>query len=290
MNNELKYSENKLIEEVIEGHMEERKYTPDKSIAEIIEDLNYLYDNLTANISQSTSSLTEYFYKYFEDATVPAVSYIIDNLEEAGLYIPDDMPSGLLTSEASQIVSISYALKLTKEKKLSAADNDIKGDRQLICMELVHIISAMMNTGHYILTSYAFKTYNPLDHILDQEMSELLHYSNMKFFKVHNVKPAYDDLPNNVIEGAWSVTISYYKNPDLKLNIAYFIKGGPIHNLHRLKYTLEKNGAVLSSAAQTLPLDAQTHTERLAVCIAYTIAALLEIDEETTADILQFFG
>ena len=286
MNNELKYSENKLIEEVIEGHMEERKYTPDKSIAEIIEDLNYLYDNLTANISQSTSSLTEYFYKYFEDATVPAVSYIIDNLEEAGLYTLD----GLFNSKASQAASISYVLKLTKEKKLSAADDDIKGDRQSICMELAHIIAAIMNAGRYISTSYAFKTYNPLDHILDQEMSELLHYSNMKFFKVHNVKPAYDDLPNNVIEGAWSVTISYYKNPDLKLNIAYFIKGGPIHNLHRLKYTLEKNGAVLSSAAQTLPLDAQTHTERLAVCIAYTIAALLEIDEETTADILQFFG
>ncbi len=286
MNNELKYSENKLIEEVIEGHMEERKYTPDKSIAEIIEDLNYLYDNLTANIPQSASSLAEYFYKYFEDATVSAVSYIIDNLEEAGLYTLD----GLFNSKASQAASISYVLNLTKEKKLSAADDDIKGDRQSICMELAHIIAAIMNAGRYIFTSYAFKTYNPLDHILDQEMSELLHYSNMKFFKVHNVKPAYDDLPNNVIEGAWSVTISYYKNPDLKLNIAYFIKGGAVHNLYRLKYTLEKNGAVLSSATQTLPLDAHTHTERLAVCIAYTIAALLEIDEETTADILQFFG
>jgi hypothetical protein len=286
MNNELKYSENKLIEEVIEGHMEERKYTPDKSIAEIIEDLNYLYDNLAANISQSASSLAEYFYKYFEDATVSAVSYIIDNLEEAGLYTLN----GLFNSKASQAASISYTLRLTKEKKLSAADDDIKGDRQLVCMELAHIIAAIMNAGRYVFTSYAFKTYNPLDHILDQEMSGLLRYSNMKFFKVHNVKPAYDALPNNVIEGAWSVTISYYKNPDLKLNIAYFIKGGAVHNLHRLKYTLEKNGTVSSSATQTLPLDAHTHTERLAVCIAYTIAALLEIDEETTADILQFFG
>ena len=286
MNNELKYSENKLIEEGIEGHMEEIKYTPDKSITEIIEDLNYLYDNsrLTASISRSASLLAEYIYKYFEDATAPVVSYIIDNLEEVGLYSLDSW------SKPMRVASISYALKLTKEKKLSATDDDIKGDHQSICKELAHIIAAMMNAGRYFFTSYAFKTYNPLDHILDQEMSELLHYSNMKFFKVHNVKPAYDDLPNNVIEGAWSVTISYYKNPDLKLNIAYFIKGGPIHNLHRLKYTLEKNGAVLSSAAQTLPLDAQTHTERLAVCIAYTIAALLEIDEETTADILQFFG
>lgn len=289
MNNELKYSENKLIEEVIEGHMEERKYTPDKSIAEIIEDLNYLYDNLnnlslTASISQFASSLAEYFYKYFEDATVPAVSYIIDNLEEVGLYALDDW------FKPMRVASISYALKLTKEKKLSAADDDIKGDRQSICMELAHIIAAIMNAGRYVSTSYAFKTYNPLDHILDQEMSELLQYSNMKFFKVHNVKPAYDGLPNNVIEGTWSVTISYYKNPDLKLNIAYFIKDRPAHNLYRLKYTLEKNGAVLSSATQVLPVDAHTHTERLAVCIAYTIAALLEIDEETTADILQFFG
>jgi hypothetical protein len=287
MNNELKYSENKLIEEGIEGHMEERKYTPDKSITEIIEDLNYLYDNsrLTASISRSASLLAEYIYKYFEDATAPVVSYIIDNLEEVGLYSLD------YWSKPTRVTSISYALKLAKEKKLSATDDDIKGDHQSICKELAHIIAAMTNAGHYTLTSYGFKSYNPPDRMLDQEMSKLLRYSNMKFFKVHNVKPAYDDLPNNIIEGTWSVTISYYKNPDLKLNIAYFIKDRFAgHNLYRLKYTLEKNGTVLSSATQVLPADAHTHTERLAVCIAYTIATLLEIDEETTADILQFFG
>jgi hypothetical protein len=280
MNNELKYSENKLIEEVIEGHMEERKYTPDKSITEIIEDLNYIYDNF----KRPTRLLAEYIYKYFEDATAPVVSYIIDNLEEVGLYSLDSW------SKPMRVTSISYALKLTKEK-LSATDDDIKGDHQSICKELAHIIAAMTNAGHYTLTSYGFKNYNPPDHMLDQEMSKLLRYSNMKFFKVHNVKPAYDDLPNNIIEGTWSVTISYYKNPDLKLNIAYFIKDRFAgHNLYRLKYTLEKNGAVLSSATQVLPADAHIHTERLAVCIAYTIATLLEIDEETTADILQFFG
>ena len=289
MNNELKYSENKLIEEGIEGHMEERKYTPDKSITEIIEDLNYLYDtldnlDLTASVSQFASLLAEYIYKYFEDATAHVVSYIIDNLEEVGLYSLDDW------SKPMRVASISYALKLTKEKKLSVADDDIKGDRQSICKELAHIIAAMMNAEHYTLTFYGFKNYNPPDRMLDNEMFELLRYSNMKFFKVHNAKPAYDDLPNNIIEGTWSVTISYYKNPDLKLNIAYFIKDRAAQNLYRLKYTLEKNGAVLSSATQVLPADAHTHTERLAVCIAYTIATLLEIDEETTADILQFFG
>ncbi len=280
MNNELKYSENKLIEEGIEDHMEERKYTPDKSITEIIEDLNYIYDNF----KRTARLLAEYIYKYFEDATVPVVSYIIDNLEEVGLYSLD------YWSKPMRVTSISHALKLAKEKKLSATDDDIKGDRQSICKELAHIIAAMTNAGHYTLASYGFKNYNPPDCMLDQEMSKLLRYSNMKFFKVHNVKPAYDDLPNNLIEGAWSVTLSYYKNPDLKLNIAYFIKDRPAHNLYRLKHTLEKNGAVLSSATQVLPADAHTHTEKLAVCIAYTIATLLEIDEETTADILQFFG
>jgi len=282
MNNELKYSENKLIEEGIEGHMEERKYTPDKSITEIIEDLNYLYDTFnnlkrTASISRSASLLDEYIYKYFEDATLSAVSYIVDSLEEAGLYTPDGMPGKLY-----------YALKLTKAKKLNAADDNIKGDSQSICMELVHIIAAVMNArdDSYILAPRDFKNRNHPAYFLSREMYELLRYSNMKFFKIHNVKPAHDDLSNNRIESTWSVTISYYKRPDLKLNIAYFTKDDAGHNIYRLKYTLEKNGAVLASAMRVLPAD----THELIVCIAYTIATLLEIDEETTADILQFFG